>query len=238
MDSYYWVIIWYSQCCTSDFCLYYVTSSYLCCLFFLIIIYNKFIMSSVPNPISSCKKLRATIRTHKLTDSIPVNTGDKPLSHTEWKITLYLIKTDSQSMTSVTAINQLLEQRSMSTCMIGQLLWWLTLCMFMRLSVCVSRVWESWHCFIYSMHLLADTRGQYRLNRHVPTCPGLTHIKTHSLWMGLYEGNNGQLPFPRVKRTFSPPAALKPLALWQLSEYLQDSIDCPFTPLSNNSLIT
>lgn len=66
--------------------------------------------------------------------------------------------------------------------------------------------------------LIQDSGIDYAdMSQHAPVP---THIKTHSLCLRLYEGNNGQLLFPRVKRTFRPQLHSK---LWHHDNSLNTS---------------
>lgn len=126
--------------------------------------------------------------------------GKRPLSHIKWKVILYSIKTDDQSIISIKAINQLSE-REIDECLLD----WSTSLMACNHSknyacVCVSMgsmcssalVWLSLHGCVDCMLVIPDTSFQYRFYRHVPTCSGPTHIKTYCLCLCLYGGNNGQ----------------------------------------------
>lgn len=131
-------------------------------------------------------------------------------------------------MISVMAINQLIEGGSISETLSGLLLWWSSPLQGLRVLV---HVWQHMSVAVWVLPF-ACMWLWYRLNRHVPTCPGLTHIKTRGLCLRLYEGNNGQLLFPGVKRTFRPQLHSK---LWRRdsshSEYLKFPIDRAFRSL-------
>lgn len=130
-------------------------------------------------------------------------------------------------MISVTAINQLLE-REIDECLLD---WstFLVACSHSKDCVCVCvcvRCVRGHLCgrlcialSIVFLHSLTQDSGiDYRgMSQHAP---GPTHIKTHSLCLCLYEGNNGRLLFPRVKRTFRPQLHSK---LWHHDNCLNTS---------------